>query len=176
MRSREISDSSTSKRERRLIVGGLAFGALCVVTALVGLVTLAGNDNRPPARADPIGTVRRFLTLTAGDNNGYQACRYLTIQEMGRAALAAGGTASCSQGFDSARLTLGGKTYNANDLKALTYSSVERDSSAVVTVSASGSPPLRFHLVPATAAEVNEFAAPPTDWRIDQGAPALIGL
>jgi hypothetical protein len=175
MRSREISDSSTSKRERRIIAGGIAFGTLCVVTALVGLVTLAGNDNRPPARADPIGTVRRFLTLTAGDNNGYQACRYLTTQEMGRAALAAGGTASCSQGFDSARLTFGGKTYNANNLKALTYSSVERDGSAVVTVSASGSS-LRFHLVPATAAEVNEFGAPPTDWRIDQGAPALIGL
>jgi hypothetical protein len=155
-------------------MAGLAVGVVCVIAALIGLVALARGDNRPPARSDAIGTVRRFLTLTAGDNNGYSACRYLTPQEMLRAAVAAGETTSCSQGFDSARLNPGGHRYSANRLKALKYSAVESGGTVIVTVSANGAPMLRFRLVPATAAELAEFAAPPTRWRISAGAAALV--
>jgi hypothetical protein len=166
------TDSPT--REHRMVVAAIAAGVVCVIAAVVALVVLAGNDNRPPAGVGPTGTVRQFLTLSAGENNGYQACRYLTTQEMSNAALAAGETSSCSAGFDSVSLTFGGKVYNANDLKALKYTSVEDHGTATVTVSAGGAT-RRFRLVPATTAELNEFAAPLSHWRIDQGASALLG-
>jgi hypothetical protein len=165
---------TTEPRERKVIRAAIAVGLIGVVGAFVALVLLAGNDNRPQAGVGPTGTVRRFFTLAAGDDNGYQACRYLTVPEMQRAARAAGETSSCGLGFDSADLTFGGTPYNANRLKALKFTSSQSGSNPVVTVS-DGRSSLEFRLVPATAAEVGEFEAPPTHWRIADGASSLIG-
>jgi hypothetical protein len=148
------------------------FGAVCVVAAIVLLIVLAGGDNQPAAGTGPVGTVRQFLTVAAVENNGDVACRYLTNAEMLRVERAARETTSCGAAFSAGKLTIGGKSYGG-DLKQLSFSGAENDGRAAVTVSAGGST-LLFRVVPATAGERNQFAAPATPWRIDSGAAAVV--
>jgi hypothetical protein len=159
-------------RDRKLMAVMATFGAICVIAAIVLLVVLNGDNNDPPAGSGPIGTVRQFLTVAAGEDNGDAACRYLTEAERLRVERAARETSACSAGFNAGGLTLGGKAYSG-DLKALAFTTAENGGHTVVTVSSGGSS-VRFGLTLATEGERNEFGAPATPWRIDSGAAALV--
>lgn len=142
---------------------------LAVGTAVIGIAVGKGD-----AEATPAGTVRAFLTSAVIENNGVVACRYLTAYASGRVEEPAAPDAGCHITLSSARLRLGGRSIAAeSDLKQLDYRVEQRGAHARVTV-ATGGAALTFGVRKATAAELREFRAPPTPWRIDSGIDRLV--
>jgi hypothetical protein len=139
-----------------LAVGGVAFG------------TALGRDH---GENSPAGTVRAFLTDAVIERNGVVACRYLTPGARERVEAATSPDASCPIALSSVGLRLGGRTIaQESDVKKLDYRVEQRGARAWVTVGAGESLGLRR----ATAADLREFQAPPTDWRIDSGVDRLV--
>ena len=133
----------------------LAFVVVPSLAAAALLVPLAVSSAASPRvlpSGSPAGTVRGFLGDVV-DNDGVDACRYLTNDVRVRDAHYA-----CQSFFGAATLRLGGRLVTSDaQLDRLTF--VTRGT----TVTVGGR---RFVVVPATATERTEFLAPPTPWRI----------
>ena len=148
-----------------------ALAAAVAVGAVVGGIALGKGD----AEATPAGTVRAFLTSAVVQNNGVAACRYLTTGAGRRVTEPTAPEAGCHITLSSVHLRLGGRSIAAESaLKTLDYRVEQRGAQARVTVAAGGSA-VTFGLREATAAELSEFRAPPTPWRIDSGVERLVG-
>ena len=165
---------SISPRTRRTIaVCALVLLIAGVVTSVVRAIR---DDQRAVDAAGPVATVRKFLADTVIGSGGYQdGCRYLTPAEQKRVALRGSTAHSCGESLDDAELRLGGKTYTTtrqiyDDLGA---GAVRPGHTAAVRIWHGGHSH-RFVLVPATAAERNDYGAPPTSWRIASGVASLV--
>ena len=130
-----------------VVVPGLAAAAL-----LVPLGVSSAASPRVLPSGTPAGTVRGFLGAVV-DNDGVDACRYLTNDVRVRDAHHA-----CQSFCGAVTLTLG---------RRVVTSEAQIDRLSFVThgtsVTVDGQ---RFRVVPATATERLEFLAPPTPWRI----------
>ena len=160
------------RAQRAFVACALALLIAGVVTSVVRAVR---DDHRVDA-AGPVATVREFLADTVIGNGGYQdGCRYLTPAEQKRVALRGSTGHSCGESLADAQLRLGGKTYTTarqiyDDLGA---GAVRPGHTAVVKIWHGGHSH-RFVLVPATAAERNDYGAPHTSWRIASGVASLV--
>ena len=147
-----------------------------IALALAALTPLAGcARNEPPGapKSDPVKAVKEFLIDGSIDNNGYEACVFLTTREQRAAARLTGGL-QCRQAFDLATFQLGGNTIDTvHEVDRLAASaSVHGDRASVRLTMNGGS--ARFELVKATRAEQEQFLAPDTEWRIEVGGLRVI--
>jgi hypothetical protein len=160
--------TAPSRETNRTIVLALA---LVAVVAAVAVVLAVRKDDTPA----PQQTVEAFLIAALVDNNGVEACDYLTQ----RAILEARAVGhrlhdGCHSMFDEAQLTLGGvPVTQERQIKRLHYSVHEDDRHAQVTVSGDGGSFVLL-LRHATAEQVGEFAPPGTPWRIYSGVAPLL--
>ena len=161
--------------ERRTVRRLGILAALTLVLALSGVVLTAafGRDDH---EASPAGTVRGFLINAAIDGNSVAGCRYLTPAERQHAEATAPPDASCEIALLPASLRLGGQPIATEAaLKRIDYGVDEHGDRASVTARLPGSAAgVTFGLRRATAGEMSEFQAPPTQWRIDSGVTQLL--
>ena len=160
------------RAQRAVALLGLALVLVSTVTVFV-----RATDGSDVARVGPTpaDAVRQFLVNAAVENNGREACRYLTAPEKAQVAVRGGSPASCGNAFDSATVRLGGKPYGTEWSvdHGLTYRTTLAGN--VVLVRAShGAASLAFGVVPATAVDRAEFEGPATPWRIAAGATAIV--
>jgi hypothetical protein len=141
--------------------------------AVVALSACSHDEPQGAAGNDPVKAVREFLTDGTVDQNGYEACVFLTASEQAAVEQRVGGT-ECRQAFDLASLRLGGKLVDTvHEVDHLAASAAVDGDKASVRVT-SGGQSVRFELVRATSAEQVQFLAPDTEWRIATGALPLI--
>jgi hypothetical protein len=164
-------------RDARFLMACRCTPALAL--ALLAATPLAACTRNEPAGAvaragdNPVKAVKDYLVNAAVDQNGYEACVYLTGTEQ-RAAVARSGGPECRQAFDLATLRLGGQTIEtALQVKRLAARASVRGDRATVRLSRNGDS-AAFELVKATPAETNEFLAPDTEWRIAGGALRVV--
>lgn len=157
----------TTRHHRPVAV--LAAAAL----AVVALSACARNDPSGAPGNDPVKAVKEFLIDGTVDQDGYEACVFLTTHEQGEAAGRVG-SSECREAFDLARLRLGGKLVDTvHEVDRLAASAAVDGDRASVRLT-SGGQSVRFELVKATSAEQAQFLAPDTEWRIAAGAVPLI--
>lgn len=147
--------------------------------ALLAVTPLAACTRNDPAGGvagagdNPVKVVKDYLVDAAVDQNGYEACVYLTFSEQ-RAAVRRSGGPECRQAVDLATLRLGGQTIDTvHQVKRLAASSSVRGDRATVRLTKNGES-AAFALVKATRTETNEFLAPDTEWRIAGGALRVV--
>jgi hypothetical protein len=154
--------TTTTIHERRALRRTvLAFAAVAAST--FAITTAVGQDTNPGTPAD---TVRDFLIDAVAEDDGFGACRYLTGHEMHAVRMLEPRGTSCEAALSTARL---GSVDPESAIKHLAYHVEQRRDRARVTVAGH-----TFELRPATRRELTEFMAPPTPWRIDSGAAALV--
>jgi len=130
-----------------VVIPGAAAAAL-----LVPLAVATAASPRVLPSGTPAGTVRGFLGDVV-DNDGVDACRYLTNDVRVRDAHHA-----CQSFFGAATLRLGGRLITSDgQLERQTF--VAHGTTVVVDGRL-------FVVAQATATERTEFLAPPTPWRI----------
>jgi hypothetical protein len=141
---------------------------------IVTFVAQWGRDHSAEV-ARPAGTVESFLIAAAVDHDGFTACSYLSVHARDEArALAPFADASCEATMSLARLRLGNElVQQESQVKALRYAVRRSGRRAQVGVAGDGGA-TTFVLTGATTAELQEFRAPPTPWRIDSGIAALL--
>ena len=149
--------------------------ALVIATAVTTAVRAIRGDRHAVAAGGPVPTVRQFLADAVVDDDGFQACRFLTPAEQKRVALRGATARSCGEALDRAQLRLGDKTYATiraiyGDLDA---GAVQPDGRAIVRIRHGGRSH-SFVLVPATPSQRIDYGAPAMPWRIDRGAATLI--
>ena len=138
---------------------------LCVV-ALAGCSAIGPGD-------DPGAVVQRFITASSVQGNGAIACTFLTFAEQ-RAVSPPGSHEGCRQAMNAGGLVLGGDAIASDHaLHELTVHTKTDGDRAWVRVSRDGRT-ASFELVRADSAELSEFEAPNTNWRIARGAPLLV--
>jgi hypothetical protein len=153
----------------RLPAAALAAAAL----AALALSACARNEPSGAPGSDPVTAVKEFLIDGTVDQNGYEACVFLTTHEQGAAARRVGGS-ECRQAFDLARLRLGGKVVDTvHEVDHLAASAAVDGGRASVRLTSAGQS-IRFELLKATSAEQAQFLAPDTEWRIAAGVVPLI--
>jgi hypothetical protein len=162
--------SSIDRRAVRTALTALAATAIVAVAAFLGARAVARDvDTGTPAH-----TVRDFLVTALAERNGVHACAFLTPRAEAEIAAAEPRDTPCEAAMEFARLSLGSRTVRLEStIKGLSYRAEQRGARAWVTVS-SGGAQRTFALRRATRRELVEFQAPPTDWRIDSGAAALV--
>jgi hypothetical protein len=122
---------------------------------------------------DPVKVVKDFLIDGTIDNNGYEACVFMTTRQQ-RAAARRVGALECRQAFDLATLKLGGEPIQTvHEVERLSAGSEVHGRRAWVRLSRGGES-IEFRLVKADAREQDQFEAPDTGWRITRGALPLI--
>ncbi len=161
--------------ERRTVRRLGILAALALLLAVSGVV-LTAAFGRNDHDASAAGTVRAFLIDTAVDGDGVAGCRYLTPAERRHVETTAPPDASCEIALLPATLRLGGRTVATEAaIKRLDYSVHLTGALDSVTVRAPGAAAgMTIGLRRATAAEMGEFQAPPTQWRIESGATQLL--
>jgi hypothetical protein len=160
----------TMHRLRRTLILFVATAVLAVCAAAVAS-TVTHDDNSPT----PEHTVRDFLVAAVAQRAGIDACPYLTPEALAHVEAVEPRGMSCVTAVPtSAHLDLGGKSIHTEAaVKALTYRAEPQAGGRVqVTVSAGGDS-RTFVLRRATQPELVEFSAPPTPWRVDEGAVSL---
>jgi len=147
--------------------------------ALIAVTPLAAcTRNDPPgavahAGDSPVKAVKDYLVNGSVDQNGYDACVYLTYKEQRAAARRSGGP-ECRQAFDLATLRLGGQTINTvHEVERLDATASVHGDRATVRLTKNGAS-IGFELVKATKSEANQFLAPYTEWRIAAGGLRVI--
>jgi hypothetical protein len=155
---------------RTLVLFGVT--AAAAVTALAGAAAFTHDDGS----GSPEHTVRDFLVTAVAEHDGSDACGFLTRRTLFEVRAAEPRGMSCVTALSSsAGLTLGQETVDTEaEVKALSYrAGPEAGGRSRVTVSAHGDS-RTFVLRRATRRELEQFAAPPTPWRIDSGVPGLL--
>jgi hypothetical protein len=146
-----------------------------IALALAALMPLAACSRNEPqgAKNDPVKAVKDFLVVGSVDQNGYEACLYLTTRGQ-RAAVRRSGGPECRQAFDLATFRLGGHRIDSvHEIEHLDSSASVSGSRASVRLSKDGDG-ARFLLVKATPSEQHQFLAPDTEWRIAAGGLSVI--
>jgi hypothetical protein len=143
------------------------------LAALTPLAACARNEPSGAPKSDPVKAVKEFLIDGSVDQNGYEACVYLTTREQRAAAKRSGGP-ECRQAFDLATFRLGGQRVDTvHEVERLAASSAVDGGRASVRLTKNGDS-ARFELVKATHSEQEEFLAPDTEWRIVGGGLRVI--
>jgi hypothetical protein len=144
---------------------------LSIALALAVLAPLSACARNEPSGApkdDPVKAVKEFLIDSSVDQNGYEACVYLTARQQDAAAARSGGP-ECRQAFDLATFRLGGQTIDTvHEVRRLADHSSVDGARATVRVTNNGHS-AGFELVKATPVEQAQFLAPDTEWRIARG-------
>jgi hypothetical protein len=148
----------------------LLFSGVLVVTLGVAVAAVAfGRDSKS---ATPEGTVRDFLVTAAVDQDGVDACDYLTGHAVAELAAVEPRDTSCEQALDAATLTLGRDALDTEAaVKTLSYREQSSGDRARVTVEADGVArtfTLRKVDTPPPAGMLSS-----TPWRIESGVTAL---
>jgi hypothetical protein len=147
-----------------------------IAFALAALTPLAACGRNEPSGApknDPVKAVKEFLIDSSVDQNGYEACVFLTPPEQRAAATRSGGP-ECRQAFDLGRFRLGGQAIDTvHEVERLAASSSVDGDRASVRVTKNGDS-AGFELVKATHSEQQQFLAPDTEWRIAGGGLRVV--
>ncbi len=152
----------------------MIFGTTAVI--VVGAFAVAAAMTHDDGSGSPEHAVRDFLVSAVAEHNGFQACLYLTRGSQLAVEAGAPRDMSCEATLSTyARLVLGGEHVNSEAaVKALTYRvEPEPGGRERVTVSAHGVS-RSFLLRQGTQAELGEFQAPSTQWRIASGVGGLL--
>lgn len=163
---------------RRNLVARTAAGVAVTLACAVAVSACGRNSSEPagsqPGGGDnPVAVTRDFITDGMIDNNGFLACAYLTLEQQ-RAAQKRAGVGECRQAFDTAQFTLGGNRVDTVlAVDRLTADATVDGTRATVRLSRDGDA-AEFRLVKADPAELQEFEAPNTEWRIAKGALPFI--
>ncbi len=114
--------------------------------------------------------VAAVLVVAAGvESDGEQACGWLTPQERGRVAEAAG-VPACREALQEASFTLDGRRWDAGGIRnSLRYAPRPVGQDVEVTVG-HGAERRVFRLAPVTDGEQEEFEGADSPWRISAGA------
>jgi hypothetical protein len=158
---------------RSLAAPAVVAAAALVVAVVLGHGDATSRSTQAPDAAGAAQTVRGFLATAVLDDDAYAACEYLTPGERQRIAGLAGQGQTCRDALTATPPALAGVT-SAGNLHGLRLGTRLQGTRARVAVSGARTPPLTFALRRATAAELEEFQAPPAAWRIDAGATALL--
>jgi hypothetical protein len=151
---------------------GLALALVAVLA--VATVALAATTSAGAGSGAPAATVRSFLIDASVDQAGVEACRYLDAHARAQVERAEPPHSSCEIALSAARLRLGAENVDSEAaVKRLSYRVEQAGDVARVTVGGHGAE-RTFTLRKATARERDEFRAPPTPWRVDSGAAALV--
>jgi hypothetical protein len=115
------------------------------------------------------------LITAAVDNDGVEACHYLTPAAQVAVAARARPAARCSTALNAAGLKLGGKRFTTESSldHALAYSTRYSHGRAKVRISHRGAS-RDLILVRASSAQRLELSAPTTPWRIAAGATTVV--
>ncbi len=143
------------------------------LAALTPLAACARNEPSGAPKNNPVKAVKEFLIDGSVDQNGYEACVYLTTREQRAAAKRSGGP-ECRQAFDLGTLRLGGQRINTvHEVERLAATSSVDGDRASVRVTKNGDS-ARFELAKATHSEQEQFLAPDSEWRIARGGLRVI--
>jgi hypothetical protein len=143
------------------------------LAALTPLAACSRNEPQGAARTGPVRAVEEYLVDGSIDQNGYEACVYLTRREQRAAARRSGGP-ECRQAFDLATFRLGGQRIDTvHEVESLGASASVDGDRASVRLTKNGDS-ARFELAKATRAEREQFLAPDTEWRIAGGGLRVI--
>jgi hypothetical protein len=159
---------------RGRVLASAAVAAVAVVLAIV----LPDEDATATATAHATAgaaaqTARDFLADAVLDDNAYAACQYLTLSAQQSVARLAGEGQTCRDALTAAHPSLGA-IHSEGALRALRLDAVVRDGTAYVTARPPGQPAVTLVLQRTTAAEAAAYRAPPSAWRIADGATALL--
>jgi hypothetical protein len=151
---------------------GVTAGAALAI-AVVATTADAGDSSMSTATAaTAVRTARDFVVAAAIDQNGEEACGFLTPAEQASVGASAGG--ACRQVFaDGSFPTPGGAT-TEGAVRRLPAAVSVRDGEASVRLG-TGDRAVTFLLERATPTDQNEFNAPASAWRIASGATSRSG-
>jgi hypothetical protein len=159
----------------RRLAAGLA--VLAVVMLAVAAVVVSSDESAASTASDGTGaavqTARDYVTAAAVDQDGEQACGYLAAPEQQRVARLAGPHATCREEFGDTGRLAPGIPGSVHAIGALAVTTTVREG-RVRVVLGHGSGALSFVLRHATAAEGAAFNAPPSAWRITEGATSVL--
>ena len=143
------------------------------ITAITPLAGCARNEPSGAPKSNPVKAVKEYLIDGSVDQNGYEACVFLTTREQRAAAKRSGGP-ECRQAFDLGTFRLGGQRIDTvHEVERLGASSSVDGDRASVRITKNGDS-ARFELVKATHSEQGQFLAPDTEWRIARGGLRVI--
>ena len=160
---------------RGRVAASAVVAAIAVVLAFVLPVedSAATSTARPTARA-AAQTVRDFLADAVLDDNAYAACQYLTPGAQQSVANLAGDGQTCRDALTATQPSFG-TVHSEGALHALRLDAVVRGATATVTTRPRGRPPATFVLSRTTPDETAAYGAPSSQWRIADGATAVLG-
>jgi hypothetical protein len=161
----------TMHRLRRPLIAFTATAVIAVCAAVVSSAVTHGDNDSPT----PEHTVRDFLVDAVAQSAGIDTCPYLTPKAQAEMeAVEPRGMSCVTAVATSAHLDLGGKRIDTEAaVKALTYRAEAESGDRVRVTVSDGGDSRTFVLRRATQRELVEFSAPPTPWRVDEGAVSL---
>jgi hypothetical protein len=159
---------------RARVAASAVAAAVAVVLAFVVPVadSAATSTARPNAEA-AAQTVRDFLADAVLDDNAYAACQYLTPGAQQSVANLAGDGQTCRDALMATQPSFG-TVHSEGALHALGLDAVVRDATATVTARPAGRAPVTFVLSRTTPDETAAYGAPSSQWRITDGATAVL--
>jgi hypothetical protein len=159
---------------RGRVAASAVVAAVAVVLALILPVedSAATSTARPDAEA-AAQTARDFLADAVLDDNAYAACQYLTPGAQQVVAHLAGDGQTCRDALTAAHPSFG-TVRSEGALHALPLDTVVRDGTATVTARPPGRGPVTFVLSRTTPGETAAYGAPSSQWRISDGATAVL--
>jgi hypothetical protein len=171
LRTREASPVAPGR-------GPVAASAVVAAVAVVLAFALPVEDSAATSSARPDAeaaaqTVRDFLADAVLDDNAYAACQYLTPGAQQSVANLAGDGQSCRDALTAAQPSLG-TVHSEGALHALRLDAVVRGATATVTARPPGRRPATFVLSRTTPDETAAYGAPSSQWRIAEGADAVL--
>jgi hypothetical protein len=174
----ELTQEASSPVAARCADPRLAIGLGLSAVVMLGIAAVeVSHDQRTSSTAtDSTGaavqTARDYVTAAALDQNGENACGYLTAREQERVARLAGPNAVCRDAFSDvqAASTVPGSVHAVQGLAVTT----KVHGTQVDVLLGRGSGALSFVLRHATASERLAFDAPPSAWRVTRGATSVL--
>jgi len=159
--------------------GRVAASAVVAAVAVVLALVLPVEDSVATSTASPDAqaaaqTVRDFLAEAVLDDNAYAACQYLTPGAQQSVANLAGDGQTCRDALTAAQPSFG-TIHSEGALHALRLHAVVRGATATVTARPTGRGPVTFVLSRTTPDETAAYGAPSSQWRIADGATAVLG-
>lgn len=158
--------------------GRVGASAVVAAVAVVLAFVLPVEDSAATSTARPTAgaaaqTVRDFLADAVLDDNAYAACQYLTSGAQQSVARLAGDGQTCRDALTATQPSFGA-VHSEGALHALRLDAGVRDGTASVTAQPSGRGPVTFVLSRTTPGETAAYGAPSSDWRIADGATAVL--
>ncbi|HEX5925971.1 MAG TPA: hypothetical protein VFY45_19230 [Baekduia sp.] len=167
-------EASPATPGRGRVAAAAVVGAVAVVPAfVVPIEDSAATSTAHATAGDAAQTVRDFLADAVLDDNAYAACQYLTPGAQLSVARLAGDDQTCRDALTATQPSLG-TIHSEGALHALRLDAVVRDGTASVTARPPGPGPVTFVLSRTTPADTAVYGAPSSEWRIADGATAVL--